>query len=504
MKVNKTYEEINEKIKSESAVVVTAEEMIKIVEEHGAEKAAKDIDVVTTGTFGCMCSSGAFLNFGHSDPPIKPETVYLNDVKAYHGNAAADVYLGATQMASPRNFQYGGGHVLEDFLKGQEIQMRASAYGTDCYPRTELKASITLDDLNQAILTNPRNCYQHYNCAVNTSKKTIYTYMGKLLPNLGNATYGGAGELSPLNNDPNYETIGVGTRMFLAGGEGMVISEGTQHEPKSDFGTLMVMGDMKNMSPEYLAGASIEGYGTSCYIGLGIPIPILNERIAKNCAVKNKDILTNVVDYSTGTRSRPTIKQVSYNDLKSGEIEINGKGVKVSSTTSMYKARKIAEELKDWVANKGFMLYKPVRKLSTSMEFHPLPDSSKATLVRSLMKHAITVHEDSDLKDVAKKFLEKNENHIVVVDEDHKLRGFLTTFDVAKAVAGNGDSLKEVMIPKRKVHTIQQSCPIDVAVRTMKKFKISSLPVLDKEEKVVGLISAEELMKEEQNTEVEK
>src|SRR6056297_1948546 len=193
MKVNKTYEEINEKIKSESAVVVTAEEMIKIVEEHGAEKAAKDIDVVTTGTFGCMCSSGAFLNFGHSDPPIKPETVYLNDVKAYHGNAAADVYLGATQMASPRNFQYGGGHVLEDFLKGQEIQMRASAYGTDCYPRRELKTTVTLEDLNQAILTNPRNGYQHYNCAVNQSNKTIYTYMGKLLPNLGNPTYGGPG-----------------------------------------------------------------------------------------------------------------------------------------------------------------------------------------------------------------------------------------------------------------------------------------------------------------------
>lgn len=77
----KTYEEINEKIKKGDAVVVTAEEMVKIVEEQGEKKAAKEIDVVTTGTFGAMCSSGAFLNFGHSDPPIKMEQLWLNDVK---------------------------------------------------------------------------------------------------------------------------------------------------------------------------------------------------------------------------------------------------------------------------------------------------------------------------------------------------------------------------------------------------------------------------------------
>ena len=65
MAVQKTYEEINEKIRKGQAVVVTAEEIIEIVEEKGYEQAAREVDVVTTGTFGPMCSSGAVLNLGH-------------------------------------------------------------------------------------------------------------------------------------------------------------------------------------------------------------------------------------------------------------------------------------------------------------------------------------------------------------------------------------------------------------------------------------------------------
>jgi uncharacterized protein (DUF39 family) len=65
-KVSKTYQQINDKIRSGEVVVVTAEEMVDIVKQEGRVKAAKQVDVVTTGTFAPMCSSGAFINFGHS------------------------------------------------------------------------------------------------------------------------------------------------------------------------------------------------------------------------------------------------------------------------------------------------------------------------------------------------------------------------------------------------------------------------------------------------------
>jgi len=232
----RTYEEINQKIRDGDVVVVTAEEMVNLVRERGVEEAAKEVDVVTTGTFGAMCSSGAWLNFGHADPPIKMQRVWLNDVEAYAGVAAVDAFIGATQLSESRGFEYGGGHVIEDLVRGKEIELRATAYGTDCYPRKGIETTITIDDINQAVLCNPRNAYQRYNAATNSRDETIYTYMGTLLPNYGNVTFSGAGVLSPLHKDPNYETIGIGTRIFLGGAQGYIIREGTQHNPTKGFG----------------------------------------------------------------------------------------------------------------------------------------------------------------------------------------------------------------------------------------------------------------------------
>ena len=94
----KTYAEINEKIRKGQVVVVNAEEMIDIVEEEGVEKAAHEVDVVTTGTFSPMCSSGALLNFGHAKPRIKVQKAWLNGVPAYAGLAAVDLYIGASEL----------------------------------------------------------------------------------------------------------------------------------------------------------------------------------------------------------------------------------------------------------------------------------------------------------------------------------------------------------------------------------------------------------------------
>jgi len=294
-KVNKSYGEINEKIKSGKVVVVTAEEIIGIVNKKGPVEAAKSVDVVTTGTFAPMCSSGAFINFGHSVPGIKASKTWLNNVPAYSGIAAVDCYVGATEPCEddplnkvyPGEFNYGGGHVIQDLVAGKKIHLRATAYGTDCYPRRELEKEISLRKLPGATLCNPRNGYQNYNCAINLSEKTIYTYMGTLKPRAANANYSTSGELSPLFNDPYYKTIGIGTRIFLGGGEGYVTWAGTQHKPSAKrtkkgvpltpAGTMWVMGDLKMMKPEFLTGVSIHGYGCSLSVGLGVPIPILNE-----------------------------------------------------------------------------------------------------------------------------------------------------------------------------------------------------------------------------------
>ncbi|MCD6486532.1 MAG: homocysteine biosynthesis protein [Syntrophobacterales bacterium] len=385
-KVNKTYREINEKIKEGRAVIVTAEEIIDIVEKKGDIAAAREIDVVTTGTFSPMCSSGAFLNFGHTSPKIRASKVWLNDVSAYGSIAAVDCYIGATEVVEgdplnsihPGEFNYGGGHVIEDLVAGKVIRLRLESYGTDCYPARKHEKNVTIHDLRDAVLFNPRNAYQNYNCAVNMSDRTIYTYMGVLRPDMANATYATSGQLSPLLNDPYFKTIGIGTRIFLGGAQGFVAWPGTQHNPdvlrgkngvpKEGAGTLATIGDLKDMSPEWLVGASMLGYGVSLYVGIGVPIPILNEEMIRYTAVRDRDIYAQVydygVDYPNGVSK--SIGEVSYKELRSGKIKLNGRTIPASPMSSYYKAREIAVILKDWIEKGEFLLGEPQQLLPSN------------------------------------------------------------------------------------------------------------------------------------------
>lgn len=381
----KTIKEINEKIKKGQVVVVTAEEVIDLVEKKGAKKASQEVDVVTTGTFGPMCSSGAYFNIGHSKPRIKlgGGICKLNDVPAYAGFAAVDIYLGATAIPDddPRNkvfpgeFKYGGGHVIQEIVSGKDVRLEGTAYGTDCYPRKKLATLINLKDLNEAVLFNIRNCYQNYNVAVNLSDKIIYTYMGELKPKLGNANYCSAGQLSPLLKDPHYKTIGIGTKIFLGGGVGFVAWQGTQHNPtvkrkdngipQAPAGTLAVIGDLKQMKPEWLTGVSMLGYGVTLNVGIGVPIPVLDEEIIKYAAAKDSEIYAQVVDYSTNyPQCVPgSLTEVNYAQLKTGSITIQDKEVPTGNLSSYSKAREIAEELKSWIKKGDFLLTEPVAAL---------------------------------------------------------------------------------------------------------------------------------------------
>jgi uncharacterized protein (DUF39 family)/NAD-dependent dihydropyrimidine dehydrogenase PreA subunit len=370
--MSKTVEEINRKILNRTVRVVTADRMPEIVAELGAERAAAEVDVVTTGTFGAMCSSGAWLNFGHSDPPIKMTRVWLNDVEAYAGVAAVDAYLGATQGSQTLGMEYGGAHVIEDLLLGRPVVLRAVSYGTDCYPLKELVTEITLADLNQAIMSNPRNAYQRYNAASNSGARVLQTYMGKLLPACGNVTFSGAGELSPLLNDPAGETIGIGTRIFLGGGVGYVTGAGTQHAPENGFATLMVQGDLKRMAPEFLRAAVFAGYGASLYVGIGVPIPVLHAGIALRTAVRDRDIETDVIDYAVAANRRPALARCNYQQLKTGMVVINDRLVPASPLASFRKAKEVACTLKQWIEKGEFLLSAPAERIPAHGSARPL------------------------------------------------------------------------------------------------------------------------------------
>ena len=386
----KTIEEINQKIKNGSAVVLNAEEIIDYVKEKGVKKTAKEVDVVTTATFGPMCSSGAFINFGHSDPPIKMAKVWLNDVPAYAGIAAVDVYIGATELSETEGMEYGGAHVIEDLIAGKPIKLKAISQGTDCYPRKEIETFITKETVNQAYLYNPRNAYQNYAVATNSSNRTIYTYMGKLLPRFGNATFSSAGQLSPLLNDPYYRTIGIGTRIFLGGADGFVSWVGTQHNPQKErlangtptglAGTIAVTADLKEMSTNYIRACTFAKYGVSLFVGIGIPIPVIDEEMVEFLKVTDEDITVGITDYSVQRRNKPSYGQVNYKQLRTGKIKINKKEVQTGPISSYAKALEIADLLKKKIQSSKFYLTNMVQPLPLECEYKSLEILSQEEL----------------------------------------------------------------------------------------------------------------------------
>jgi uncharacterized protein (DUF39 family) len=384
--LKRTYEEINAKIEKGDAVIMTAEEAIRLVESQGIEKATKEVDVVTTGTFGAMCSSGAFINFGHAEPPIRMNKVWLNDVPAYTGLAAVDAYIGATEQREGDGQDYGGAHVIESLIKGEAIHLRATAHGTDCYPRKDIDTYISLKSVNQAHMYNPRNMYQNYGVATNSSEKALFTYMGKLLPHYGNATYCSAGQLSPLLKDPKLRTIGIGTRIFLGGGIGYVAWEGTQFKtnvpyqngvPASSARSLAVIGDLRGMNDEFVRALNFHGYGLSLGVGIGVPIPILDEDLMRTSTITDDKIFAPMLDYAIQSRNRRPIMEVSYAQLKSGTVDLFGKKVRTSSLSSYYKARVIADRLKKMIQDKEFLLTQPVAPMPSERVQRPLDVCSK-------------------------------------------------------------------------------------------------------------------------------
>lgn len=378
----RTIEEINDRIAKGKVVVRSITEFKAIVQEIGIAKAAKQVDVVTCGSFEPMESSGAILNLGHTDPPIKIRQCWLNGVPAYAGFGAVDLYLGATQGVDGGELEErGGGHVIADLIAGKTVELRAIGQETDCYPRASLNTSITKDSINQFYLYNPRNLYQNFIVGVNGGDRTLYTYLGPLQPRLGNAVFSNGGAISPLFNDPELQAIGIGSRIFLGGGIGYVAWEGTQHfplqrrlenqTPVGPAATLALIGDAKQMDPQWVRGCHFKKYGSSLMLGVGVAIPILNEKVAANCAIEDNQIVAPVVDFSIPRRVRPTFGLVDYAQLKSGKIKVDGKVVRTAPLVSLHRSMAISDTLKEWILAGRFTLTTPVAPLPMDRTFIP-------------------------------------------------------------------------------------------------------------------------------------
>ena len=124
------------------------------------------------------------------------------------------------------------------------------------------------------------------------------------------------------------------------------------------------------MSDKWIKGVSFLGYGVTLSVGVGVPIPILNEDIARYTSVSDDQIFTNIVDYS---RDYPrgiseSLGKVSYAQLRTGNIKVSDKIIPTGAISSYSRAKEIAQELKTRIQQGNFFLTEPVAKF-------PGPDS---------------------------------------------------------------------------------------------------------------------------------
>jgi len=100
-------------------------------------------------------------------------------------------------------------------------------------------------------------------------------------------------------------------------------------------------------------------------VGIGVPIPILNEEILSYTAVTDAEIYGAVIDYSG---DYPNLKdgilgEVSYAELKSGKVKLKGREIPTASLSSYSRAVEIASTLKEWIIGGKFLLTEPVAPL---------------------------------------------------------------------------------------------------------------------------------------------
>lgn len=257
----------------------------------------------------------------------------------------------------------------------------------------------------------------------------------------------------------------------------------------------MVQGDMKKMSADYIRAANFTGYGTSLYVGMGIPIPVLDESIAQAAAVTDADITTNILDYGVPSRDRPVLRKVSYAELRSGCIELNGKEVATSSLSSFKKAREIAAELKDWISKGEFFVSMPVENLPCGTSARPMKETEGVSFVSEIMSTTVvTIDKDASVYKAAKIIMETAFNHLPVVSKDNTLVGIVTAWDISKAVSQDKFDLVEDMMT-RKVITAKADERVDVVARRLDQQGVSALPVINNKNHVIGIITSDDISK---------
>ncbi|RZN38091.1 MAG: methanogenesis marker 16 metalloprotein [Methanosarcinales archaeon] len=301
----KTIEEINRKIKDQSAIVLTAKELCDII-RSGESVGVDDVDVVTTATRGVMSGTLAILSIPVADPGVfsRAEQVFLNGVPAHVGPCPNE-HVGVVDLVihgtAQRDCRYGGGHLFHDLIRGAEIDVVVRT------PEKEIVRALSIDSVPFARMLTTRSAYRNYYAFVNPGDQAPSIFsVADFGGGCREAVFGGCGELNPLEKD--HGTIGTGTRVLFNGATGYVIGEGTRST--SDRRNLSLTADMHGMSGSHIGGFTTSA-GVDVINSVAVPIPILDAEILSAASRLDREIELPVMD----VRTRSALGRTDYSQV---------------------------------------------------------------------------------------------------------------------------------------------------------------------------------------------
>jgi CBS domain-containing protein len=119
------------------------------------------------------------------------------------------------------------------------------------------------------------------------------------------------------------------------------------------------------------------------------------------------------------------------------------------------------------------------------------------THVSDLMTTAVITMKPDDTLDAADAEMKlAGIRHIPVVDDRNHLVGILSDRDILRELHRRGSkklSVREIMT--KRVHTIREGAPAYEAARIMLEFKISAVPVLGRDQQLVGVVTETDFLR---------
>ncbi len=111
--------------------------------------------------------------------------------------------------------------------------------------------------------------------------------------------------------------------------------------------------------------------------------------------------------------------------------------------------------------------------------------------IKKVMKKPITIDENKTLKEAASVMSKKNISSLVVIDKKNKIAGIISEKDILDNVSKLKKKISSVM--SKNVVKIEAGKSLDDAARLMTERKISKMPIVEKN-KLVGIITSTDII----------